>query len=454
VAVRFRNRCHRLPDALPALLALVVVILVLAPPASAFAQDHPGVFPLAPLHAVPAPTPILVRPRVVSAYGALIAGAMLSVLYLYRGRPFIVYWLGSCGLLAAGLAIASVNAADPRLADVLTGVALMWMVWSAGLLRLAADAFPQNALRWSTPLKIAAATTVWFLALPFLIPAKWLVASGVLAGAALLGSAAARYLRLAKQWRHAGALLIGAGLAIIGAGNAAAVAIALGVTADSNLVNRLSAINVVVALFIALGMHLLVFEDMTNELRRTNRELESANDAVKRLAITDALTGCHNRRFFEEIERREMQRHRRYGAPLSVVFIDINHFKQLNDSLGHDRGDEALRAIGAMLRRHVRESDYVIRWGGDEFLLLLTCGAAEAQAKAADLKRAFGEECELAGMPQRIGLSMGVAPVSLAADNLQDAIKEADARMYRDKLGDRGTPSSVGKIEPVLGERL
>jgi diguanylate cyclase (GGDEF)-like protein len=186
-------------------------------------------------------------------------------------------------------------------------------------------------------------------------------------------------------------------------------------------------------------MHLLVFEDMTQELRRTNLDLEAAHEEVKRLAITDPLTGCHNRRFFEEIERRELQRHRRYGGPLAVVFVDIDRFKELNDALGHDRGDDVLRAIGALLRRQVRESDYVIRWGGDEFLLLLACGEHEARAKAVDLKEALERTQEIAGLnlPAKVALSIGVAAVPNDADGLSDAIRNADARMYRDKLADR-----------------
>jgi diguanylate cyclase (GGDEF)-like protein len=104
---------------------------------------------------------------------------------------------------------------------------------------------------------------------------------------------------------------------------------------------------------------------MTDELRR---------------AITDPLTGCHNRRFFDEIERREIQHHLRCGAPLSVVFLDVNHFKRLNDTMGQDVGDWMLTMIEALLRREVRESDYVIRWGGDEFLLLLACNLADARS--------------------------------------------------------------------------
>lgn len=418
-------------------VALISGLLIAMPSGIASAQNTPNVAPLAPLQTIPAATPITIRPRVFSAYGALIAAAMLSVLYLYRGRAFIVYWLGSWILIAAALAIVSRSYADPRLDAVLAGLALLLVVWSAGLVCLAARAYPQNPLRWSTPLKVAAITAVWFLASPFVVPVTAVTGSGVLAASALLGWSAARYLALARDRRHAGAFLIGGGLAVICVANCAAVAINAGALGDAGLLNRLAGVNVVTSMFVALGMHLLVFEDMTVELRSTNTELASANEAVKRLAITDPLTGCHNRRFFEEIERRELQRHRRYGAPLSLVFVDVNHFKQLNDSLGHDRGDDALRTIGAMLRRQVRESDYVIRWGGDEFLLLLTCPVAEAEAKAADLKKAFVREREIAELPSRLGLSIGVATVSLEADSLHEAIQEADSRMYRDKLLDR-----------------
>jgi diguanylate cyclase (GGDEF)-like protein len=421
------------------LVAIFAAITSVLTAGDAFAQVDSSIFPLGPLSTIPGPAPFLVRPRVFAAYAALLGAAMLGVLYLYRGRAFIVYWMVSFGLLAGGLAIVSTGYTDATLANVLAGISLLCSFWAAGLIWLAAEAFPQNPLRWTIPLRVAAASSTWFFAAPFIVPPAVLIASGVLAGSVVLGFAAARYLQLARHTHHAGALIIGGGLAVIAAGNGTAVASALGYVADSNMVNRLAAINVVIATFVALGMHLLVFEDMTAELRRTNRELEAANDAVKRLAITDPLTGCHNRRFFDEIERREMQRHRRYGAPLSVVFVDINHFKKLNDTLGHDRGDDALRAIGVMLRRQVRQSDYVIRWGGDEFVLLLTCGENEARAKTAELKRAFSEERETANLPELVGLSMGVAAVSLDADNLREAIREADARMYRDKLGERAS---------------
>jgi diguanylate cyclase (GGDEF)-like protein len=200
--------------------------------------------------------------------------------------------------------------------------------------------------------------------------------------------------------------------------------------------NALLAFTIVTSIFIALGMHLLVFEDMTDEIRRTNLALATANEQIKQMAITDPLTGCYNRRFFDEIGRREMQRFRRYGKPLAVVFVDINRFKYLNDRFGHDAGDTVLRTLGTMLRRHVRQSDYVIRWGGDEFLLLLTCTATEAAGKAEELKAAFALERDAAGLPAETGLSIGVSEVEANAETLGNAIRVADSEMYRDKLGE------------------
>ena len=142
-------------------------------------------------------------------------------------------------------------------------------------------------------------------------------------------------------------------------------------------------------LLAALGMQLMTFEDMTLELRRTNRRLEAAQSKLRRMVITDPLTGCRNRRFFEEIIGRELQRHRRYGIPMSVLFVDVDRFKAVNDTLGHDAGDRVLREVAAFLLSNIREADYVFRWGGDEFLILLSCGEEEARRRGTALQSRF-----------------------------------------------------------------
>ena len=343
-----------------------------------------------------------------------------------------MYWIGSSLLLAGSLTLLGRGYEDVRLGSVMLGVAHLCGVWAAGLMLLAGEAFPDAPLRWNAPLRVAAGTAVWFLAAPFVFPLTAVFSTGSAVMAALCGWASVRYLRLLRRARYVGPFLIGAGMALLAVSNAAGVSMALWADQGDS---RLLAFNIVITVFVALGIHVLVFEDMTDELRRANTNLALANEEVERRAITDPLTGCHNRRFFDEIERREIQRHLRYGAPLSVVFVDVNHFKRLNDTMGHDVGDRMLTMIGALLRTQVRESDYVIRWGGDEFLLLLACNLADAQRKAGDLERAFERELRTAQLPDGVGLSMGVAPVSEEAPTLADAIGVADARMYEAKLG-------------------
>jgi diguanylate cyclase (GGDEF)-like protein len=389
------------------------------------------------LQAIPSPLPMTINPRAFAAYGALIAAAMLTILYVHRGRAFVVYWIGSWLFIAGAFMLLGRGYTDLRLGSVVLGFAQLLAVWSAGLTLLGAEAFPDAPLRWNTPLKIAAATAVWFLAGPLLLPLWTMLSTGPAAAAVLFGWAALRYFHLGRRTRHAGAFVICAGTVLTCATNAAAAGAVFDIQWGAAAFNRLMAFNIVISMFIALGMQLLVFEDMTDEVRRTNRELAYANREVKNLAITDPLTGCHNRRFFDEIERREIQRLKRYGAPLSVVFTDVNHFKRFNDTMGHETGDRILQTIGAFLRRQVRESDYVIRWGGDEFLMLLTCSFAEAQRKADELKAAFEGDRLASGLPDGLGLSIGVAAASVESDTLAAAIREADGRMYRDKMTDR-----------------
>ena len=194
-------------------------------------------------------------------------------------------------------------------------------------------------------------------------------------------------------------------------------------------------VNAVLYTFGAFGMHLLVFEDMTYELRMTNRRLESAREELLQASITDPLTGCHNRRFLEQVMDRELQRHARFTLPLSLLFIDVDRFKAVNDALGHEAGDRVLQYVSRFLRRHIREADYVFRYGGDEFLVLITCTGEQAQYKAALLKTTFDAAPEAADLPPGIGLSVGSIEVPWGTTDLTPLIREADRRMYDDKAG-------------------
>jgi diguanylate cyclase (GGDEF)-like protein len=180
-------------------------------------------------------------------------------------------------------------------------------------------------------------------------------------------------------------------------------------------------------------MQLMTFEDMTYELRVTNRRLENAQGELREMVTTDALTGCRNRRFFDEVIEREIHRHRRYRIPLSMLFIDVDRFKAINDTLGHEAGDRVLERVAAFLIRNVREADYVFRWGGDEFLILISCREEEAARKGEELQAAFADSPDAGALPPGVGLSLGAAEVTNATVDIMDVVKAADTRMYENK---------------------
>ena len=149
--------------------------------------------------------------------------------------------------------------------------------------------------------------------------------------------------------------------------------------------------------------------------------------------MTDPLTGCHNRRFFDQIIDREVQRHVRYNIPLTLLFVDVDRFKSVNDDMGHAMGDRLVQHVAGLLQRHVRGSDYVFRWGGDEFVALMSCTEREAGSKSAMLKAGFDSSVQRWALPPGLGLSVGCAEFGHAAGNIEALLVEADARMYADK---------------------
>jgi diguanylate cyclase (GGDEF)-like protein len=133
-----------------------------------------------------------------------------------------------------------------------------------------------------------------------------------------------------------------------------------------------------------IGLLTRTFNDMTQRLRdtmhdaeagadalkRRNEELQGANEVLEQLSITDGLTKLHNHRFFQDHLTREIKRVRRTQEPVSMLLIDIDDFKRLNDRLGHAAGDELLKGIARSLNSSVRESDFLARYGGEEFVVV------------------------------------------------------------------------------------
>jgi diguanylate cyclase (GGDEF)-like protein len=172
------------------------------------------------------------------------------------------------------------------------------------------------------------------------------------------------------------------------------------------------------------------------------RQLES-NVALQRQlreeAIRDALTGLHNRRFFEELAPVMLAEAQRAGAPLAAAMIDVDHFKRLNDSYGHAAGDAVLRAVGAFLRRHMRQSDMVFRIGGEEFLILLPhTGEDQALGFVDQWRAAFVDEAIMHdGTALSATFSAGLALYPADADGIAALLERADRALYQAKQGGR-----------------
>jgi diguanylate cyclase (GGDEF)-like protein len=168
------------------------------------------------------------------------------------------------------------------------------------------------------------------------------------------------------------------------------------------------------------------------------RSLRAANEENRRLSIIDPLTGAHNRRYLMEQLPREIERSGRYGRPLSVIMCDIDHFKQINDTYGHQTGDDVLRWFVSRLQKTVRSSDWVARYGGEEFVIVLPeTTVANAQAAAEHLRKDVAESpCLSGGVEHRITASFGAAGwrVATPKDATLDAlIARCDAGVYASK---------------------
>jgi diguanylate cyclase (GGDEF)-like protein/PAS domain S-box-containing protein len=179
---------------------------------------------------------------------------------------------------------------------------------------------------------------------------------------------------------------------------------------------------------------------------------KQAEEQIAFLACHDALTGLPNRAMFDELLDLSLARARRYGLGVAVISVDLDNFKLVNDSLGHEAGDELIVGLAERLREATRETDLVARPGGDEFLLLLAdlertssaAGAGEGssvvcEAVAARVQEAMTEPFEVAGTEVYVSASLGISIFPNDADDPADLLKNADAAMFRSKeLGPGG----------------
>ncbi len=190
--------------------------------------------------------------------------------------------------------------------------------------------------------------------------------------------------------------------------------------------------------YLTLGSTEPIGEQRKAEIRALLAPLTASLHASRNweIAVTDELTGLSARRYFETRLAEEWARHRRYEAPVSVALFDLDHFKRINDTLGHGAGDMAIRKFGEILRATVRASDLACRYGGEEFAVLFPeTGARAALAVADRVRRAIERErFESEGKPFQLTVCAGVADTTdLHEDERHQLLFRADKALYAAK---------------------
>jgi diguanylate cyclase (GGDEF)-like protein len=195
-------------------------------------------------------------------------------------------------------------------------------------------------------------------------------------------------------------------------------------------------------------------------------------ETLRDQSIRDPLTGLFNRRFMEESLDRELQRAVRKNQPLSILFVDLDHFKRFNDTFGHDAGDLVLRSVADLFRKFFRSDDVVCRYGGEEFGIILPESSVENGALRANALRTETKKLQLQYKNHSLGtvtLSIGVAAFPPHGSTSETLLKVADQCLYqskaagrdlvtvaaqadRDRLTDRGSEIATVLLNPEVAD--
>jgi diguanylate cyclase (GGDEF)-like protein len=201
------------------------------------------------------------------------------------------------------------------------------------------------------------------------------------------------------------------------------------------------------------GRHKL--EEARDELARSNEGLKEANRALEALAITDGLTGLYNHRHFQDTLEKEMRRCEREGRNLSLLLLDLDHFKQYNDRWGHTEGDAALRRVAGQVMKSIRSTDMAFRYGGEELSVLLpSCTKEQATEVAEKIRVAVSSNPQRPGrFGARTTISIGVATFPDDGRVARGLVDTADAALYAAKAQGRDRVVQAGTHGPIRLDR-
>ena len=383
----------------------------------------------------------------IQAAGTALLLFLFILLYQKIRRPAFLDWIASWAFLLAGLIVLLLAGEIGLDRSLLVLLNFNLVAHAVCLLRGAHD-FRREKTSRGGPLQ-----ALW--ALPVLALAEWAAASGASPGqfAPVALFLAAVYVAAAVSFAigpgsAAGRFLLTVSFLLWG--------VAQAVTASAHVRFRDPAALPVplhyagfaillLEMMIAVGIILLLFEASQTRLAIEMRQLQRSDQLLRELSLRDPLTGLYNRNHFNDVIRHELAAQRHHGLSLSVLLADVDRFKEINDRLGHAAGDDVLKFVANYLTSCVRESDYVFRWGGDEFLILLPrTQEADAAQKAEELGRSLPR---IPGAQEaQASLSVGWA-THLSGMDFTAVLAAADARMYERKLKGK---SARGEPEPDL----
>jgi diguanylate cyclase (GGDEF)-like protein len=170
-------------------------------------------------------------------------------------------------------------------------------------------------------------------------------------------------------------------------------------------------------------------------------DLKEANDRLRKLVFRDSLTGLFNHRYFQELMDQELSRSQRYKRQLSLIMLDIDHFKKINDTFGHPRGDLVLKAVSDAVKGKIRDSDILARYGGEEFALILPETDLNGAVVLAERCRRVVEQMEVQAEGQTIKTTISVGVTAYSPENgsvgKSEVIDAADKALYNSKHSGR-----------------
>lgn len=381
---------------------------------------------------------------------------MLLVMLVSNVLMALTLWLAFTGPLRDGLAnwtrslwaqalawlLFALRGGLPDVLSVSAGNAMLALGWSlqlAAVLEFQRRPVP-SWLVWAPPLLVFALFTAWIDSAPLR-----LTAGSVLYGA-LCAAIAAVVLQHRPEAPYRAYWLLSVSYAL-----AAATLVARGagalldpaeLAAGSSNTYRSVLYLVANALVIAGSLGFLLMQK------------ERADEETRRLATIDPLTGVFNRRTFIELAERELARSRRDSTSLSLMILDLDHFKQVNDTYGHLAGDNVLVAFTALIKERARRGDLVVRYGGEEFCVLLPATSLPAAVALAERIRGATRATSFTTPPTRITVSVGVTAYAGGAGvTLETLLARADEALYRAKHEGRNRVVALPLAEADMGEQ-